>query len=93
MNKERELAREQALLYQYYLYESTQEEEEIRHSNSSSLDKLNELRSKLTANTEQLKAMEEQRKKVNEEYEAINKEYSIAKMNMMLMKGKDDPIS
>ena len=74
MNKERELAREQALLYQYYLYESTQEEEEIRHSNSSSLDKLNELRSKLTANTEQLKAMEEQRKKVNEEYEAINKE-------------------
>ena len=74
LNKERELAREQALLYQYYLYESNQEEEEIRGSNATSLNKLAELRSLLAANTEQLKAMEEQQKKVNQEYELINNE-------------------
>lgn len=79
LTKERELAREQALLFQYYLYESSLEEKELRSVNAESLARLDQLRQELRENAEKIKTMEVEYKRVSQEYDAINKELQACK--------------
>lgn len=44
LQKERELAREQSLLYQFYCFENAKEEREVRCEIESATTRLNELR-------------------------------------------------
>ena len=89
LSKERELAREQALLYQCYLYESGVEEKELRAANGESLARLTQLRGELEENSAKIKTMEQEYKRVCEEYDLICKELQKCKEEYDSFERKD----